>query len=93
VSLFGFLKDQRLGATWTYKVDGVIWRVIPAESGKIVGEVRNVAKKTASFFCLNQMTGEVFWEDLKFDERWWIGIETIHEDIILLHGFSTPVPA
>ena len=90
MSLFGFLKDQKLKPTWEYKVDGLIWRVIPAESGKIVGEVRNVTKKATSFFCLNQMTGEVFWEDLKFGERWWIGIEAIHKDVILLHGFSTP---
>ena len=88
MSLFGFLKDQKLKPTWEYKVDGLIWRVIPAESGKIVGEVRNVTKKATSFFCLNQMTGEVFWEDLKFGERWWIGIEAIHKDVILLHGFA-----
>ncbi len=90
MSLFGFLKDQQLKPTWTYRVDGTIWRVIPAESRKIVGEVRYVAEKATSFFCLNQMTGEVFWEGLKPGEQWWIGIETIHKDVLLLHGFSTP---
>ncbi len=88
--LFGFLKDQKLRPTWTYKVDGTVWRVIPAESRRIVGEVRNVAEKATSFFCLNQITGEVFWEGLKLGEQWWIGIEAIHKGVLLLHGFSTP---
>lgn len=90
MSLFGFLKDQKLRPTWTYKVDGILWRVIPTDSRKIVGEVRSPAEKTTSFFCLNQTTGEVFWEGLNFGEPWWIGIEAIHKNVLLLHGFSTP---
>ena len=90
MALFGFLKDRQLKPTWTFKAEGTIWRVVPDESGKIVGEVRNVAEKATSFFCLNQMTGEVFWERVSFGERWWIGIEAIHKGVLLLHGFSTP---
>jgi hypothetical protein len=85
-----FLKGRSLRPRWKYEARGIIWRVIPTASGKIVGEERDVSEKKARFFCLNQHTGEVFWEGLTLEEQWWIGIETVHQDLILFHGFSTP---
>lgn len=75
---------------WTYEVDGLLWRLVPSGSGKLVGEVRDISKKTTSFFCLNQLTGEVLWEGLTVLDRWWVGIEAVHGDTIFFHGFSTP---
>jgi len=55
-----------------------------------VGEDRSIQKKQVSFFCVNQMTGEVLWKGISFDERWWIGIEAVHSDRVFLHGFAKP---
>ncbi|MBI4536032.1 MAG: DUF4905 domain-containing protein [Ignavibacteriae bacterium] len=88
--LFGSRKQGRLQPTWRYSTRGVIWRLIPTESRKLVGEERDLSSKSVSFFCLNQMTGKVLWEMVKFDEAWWIGVEAIRRDIIFLHKFTKP---
>jgi outer membrane protein assembly factor BamB len=71
-------------------VEGVVWRVVPTNAGVFVGEDRNLKTKQVSFFCINQTTGEVLWKEISFDERWWIGIEAVCSDRVLLHGFSKP---
>lgn len=75
---------------WRYRPSGVVWRVVPTASGKLIGESRDLQKKLASFFCLNLRTGEVLWEEARFGEPWWIGIEAVHADTVLLHRFAHP---
>ncbi|MCZ6776463.1 MAG: DUF4905 domain-containing protein [Ignavibacteria bacterium] len=88
--MFEFLRKGELRPIWRYSTKGVIWRVLPSADGKLVGEERDLARKEATFFCLNQMTGEVLWEGISFGEPWWTGIEVIHRETIFLHGFAKP---
>ncbi len=88
--VFEFLRKGELRPIWRYSTKGAIWRVLPSTDGKLVGEERDLARKEATFFCLNQMTGEVLWEGISFGEPWWIGIEAIHRETIFLHGFTKP---
>lgn len=84
------LLRRKIRPAWTYHVEGVIWRLVPADLDLLVGESRNIDKKQASFFCLNRKEGKVLWEGATFEEPWWIGIEAIQRDRVLLHGFATP---
>lgn len=68
----------------------MVWRVVPTGSGKLIGESRDLQKKLARFFCVNLRTGEVLWEGKGFGEPWWIGIEAVREDTVLLHRFAHP---
>lgn len=43
-----------------------------------------------SFFCLDQENGNVIWEKKNFGEEWWMGIEGVKDDVLLLHGYATP---
>ena len=90
LAALGFRMRHTLKPLWSYEVEGVMWRLIPVDTAKIVGEVRGLSKKTASFFCLNQLTGEVLWEGMSFGESWWVGIEAVHKGVIFFHGFSSP---
>jgi hypothetical protein len=81
---------NKLTPAWRYTSSGVVWRVVPTASGKVVGEVRDIPEKLVSFFCVNLRTGEVLWEEARFGERWWIGIEAVHHDTLLLHKYATP---
>jgi len=56
----------------------------------LVGEDRDPAAKRASFFGLNRIKGEVLWENVVFEEPWWISIEAVHRDRVFLHGYSRP---
>ncbi len=87
--MLGF-QTNKIRPAWHYKASGVIWRLVPTSSGKLIGESRNLEKKEASFFCVNRKTGEVLWEGATFGEQWWIDIEAVHEDTLLLHKFATP---
>jgi hypothetical protein len=36
------------------------------------------------------LTGKVLWMDLHLDEMWWVGIEAVQKNVILLHAFAKP---
>lgn len=89
MAVLEFLR-RKVRPAWTYKVQGIVWRIVPADPELIVGESRDIDKKLASFFCLDEKNGSPLWEGVSFEEKWWIGIEAIHGDRVLLHGFATP---
>lgn len=88
--LFPHLQKGKLQPAWRYKTNGVIWRIVPTRSGRIIGEERDLTKKTVSFFCLNETTGEVLWEGLNYGEQWWMGIEAADDTRMFLHRFAAP---
>ena len=90
MAVLDFLSRKALVPAWTYRTNGVIWRLIPSESGLFVGEERDLESKEACFFCLNQQSGKVLWQRRTFNERWWIGVEAVHGDHAFLHGFMKP---
>ncbi len=83
-------KRRKLEPAWVYQARGMVWRVFPAGEDMFVGEDRDVETKHVSFFCLNRANGKVLWEDVSFDEAWWISIEAVHRDRVFLHGFTRP---
>ena len=90
MNLFSILRSKKLVPSWEYKTRGVVWRLLPAPGGFLVGEDRDHASRSVTFFCLEEKTGNVRWKDVGFKEPWWIGIETIHKNIVLLHEFARP---
>ncbi len=84
------LLRRKARPAWIYHIEGVIWRLMPAEPDLFVGDSRKIDKKEAGFFCLDRKDGRVLWEGVVFEEPWWIGIEAIQHDRVYLHGFATP---
>ncbi len=62
----------------------------PDNAGRILGEARDVVARTASFFCLRESDGTPLWENRRFEEPWWIGIEDASGDTVFFHGFGKP---
>jgi hypothetical protein len=75
---------------WSFTPAGNIWRLFPASSGELVVEARDQDAKQAKFNALDSTTGIPYWRDLVLDEPWWVGIEDIASDILLLHKFASP---
>jgi hypothetical protein len=90
MSFLNFFRKRSIRPSWEFATKGFIWRLHPAEGGKLVGEERDVESKTASFFCLDLTVGAALWKEKNYGEQWWTGIETVHRDVIILHGFATP---
>jgi hypothetical protein len=64
--------------------------MVLAEHGMLLGECRDPENKVASFFCLEMASGKVLWRDLRLDEPWWVGIEAVQKNVVLLHAFAKP---
>jgi hypothetical protein len=67
-----------------------IFRLLPSNNDKLVIEERNIEKKQAYFNCLNITNGKKIFKNLQLDEKFWIGIETVYNDVILFHKFRKP---
>jgi hypothetical protein len=83
-------KKQKLTPSWQYGVDGQIWRLLPSAQGFLIGEERNASTMSASFFCIDQGSGDVRWEKLQVDEKWWVGLEDMYGNTVFLHGYASP---
>ena len=90
MKIFSLFQSDRRSPAWTYTTHGMIWRILFSDSGRIFGESRDQEQKRVSFFCLDGQTGTPLWEGREFEERWWIGIEAVRDDVALLHEFAKP---
>jgi hypothetical protein len=88
--IFPFRRKTTLSKLWTYHTEGVLWRVLHSSLGIIVGEKRNEKKKEAGFFAIDARTGKVLWDISVAEAPWWIGIEAVERETLLLHQFAQP---
>ena len=90
MGLLSIFRSSQLDPEWAYDANGIIWRVHFTDHKRIIGECRNQDKKLASFFCLDEESGKSLWRDLSLEEPWWVGIEAVLSDVVLLHTYGTP---
>lgn len=90
MKIFSLFSQPKLAAEWSYRAHGRVWRILFSGSGRIVGESRDQEQKRTSFFCLDERSGSVVWQDITVNEPWWVGIEGVHRDVVLLHEFANP---
>lgn len=67
-----------------------IWRILITDTDKIVLETRETESKEVFYNCLDFNSGEIIFEGMQLDEKYWIGIETIKNDVIFFHKFASP---
>lgn len=67
-----------------------IFRLIPTDTGKIIIEERDTENKLAYFNCLHIDSGKKIFKHLQLDEKFWLGIEAIYNDVIFFHKFVKP---
>jgi hypothetical protein len=90
VSMISFLKEKQLKPAWNFDASTLIWRLFFTSNNLLIGETRNQEDKSTSFFCVDLFSGKPLWQNIAFDEPWWIGIEAVHEKWMILHGFVRP---
>ena len=81
---------MKLKKKYVHNNNRQIFRLIPTDNDKLIIEERNIDKKKAYFNCLNINNGKRIFKGLQFDEKFWIGIETVCNDVILFHKFRKP---
>jgi hypothetical protein len=85
-----FFRNQKLVPAWQYRCDGILWRIQVSDKGMIIGEDRDTEKKTVSFFCIEEKSGEVLWNKRTFEETYWISIDSINANTVFFHEFKSP---
>ena len=67
-----------------------IWRIIPTDNGKLIIEERETEKKLAYFHCLELESGKKILSNFQLDDKFWVGIEAVRDDVIYFHKFAKP---
>ena len=67
-----------------------IWRILPTETGKLIIEERGKDNKQVYFNCINIENGKKVFKNFQLEEKFWIGIEAVHNDVIYFHKFVKP---
>lgn len=67
-----------------------IWRIIPTNNAQLIIEEREPEKKQAYFHCLTLESGKKLLKDFQLDDKFWVGIESVKDDIIFFHKFAKP---
>jgi hypothetical protein len=67
-----------------------IWRILPTGNKKLVIEERDAKTKEVFFSCYEIESGKKLFDQIQLDEKNWIGIESIYNDIIYFHTYGKP---
>jgi len=67
-----------------------IWRILISEADKLVLEERDPKTKEVFFSCYDLSTKAKIFSNFQFEEKAWIGIEAVENDIILFHFYLKP---
>ncbi|MFC2132969.1 DUF4905 domain-containing protein [Bacteroidota bacterium] len=75
---------------YSFKDGSQIWRILLSTTDKIIIETRNPDKKEAFYNCLDLYSGKKIFTGFQPGEKYWVGIETVHDDLIFFHRFTKP---
>jgi hypothetical protein len=78
---------MKIEKIFSYKSEGQIWRILISETDKLVVETRDMKTREVFFHAFGLDSGKIIFSDLQLEEKNWLGIETIHNDIIYFHKF------
>jgi hypothetical protein len=74
---------------YNYSRGRQIWRLIPDNNNKLIIEERDTSSKEVFFNCLDINSGKKIFHDFQLDEKYWVGIETVFNDIIIFHKYAS----
>ena len=74
---------------FSHVFDGIVWNMqFSDKAGVLVVEVRNSESKQTSFAALELFSNNLLWENVVFDEPWWINLAAVSGDLIFLTHYT-----
>jgi hypothetical protein len=61
---------------------------VGASGGLMALECRDASRLQVSFGVIEADTGQVLVPRLQAEESWWVGLEAVHDHVLLLHGYA-----
>ncbi|MDR3628318.1 MAG: DUF4905 domain-containing protein [Ignavibacteriaceae bacterium] len=80
---------SKIKKAYGYSRDRLIWRLIPANTDKLIIEERDTSTKEVFFNCIDINSGKKIFYDFQLEEKYWAGIETIYNDVIIFHKYTS----
>lgn len=90
MSLLRRIFAHGLRPAWELTPGGVIWKLLPTSTGRLIGEARDPDRKTLTLFGVEPSEGITLFRDLTLEEPWWIALEMTIGDLAVLHRFPRP---
>ena len=81
---------MKIKKLYAYKSKQHVWRILLTDSNQFLIETRDVNSKEVFFNCIDIKTGKPIFSDFQFEEKYWMGIETIYKDVIIFHKYAKP---
>lgn len=81
---------MKLKKILSYSNKRQIWRLLISKSNLLLVEERDTEKKEAYFNLVDIASGKVLWKNFQLDEKFWIGVEAIYNEVIVFHKFGKP---
>ena len=67
-----------------------VWRIKITDTDKLFIETRDTEKMNAYFHSYNLFSGRKIFTGHQMSEKFWLGIETIKDDIVFFHRYAKP---
>lgn len=67
---------------------GKIWNTTFSEEFCVV-EIRDELTRQVTFACINLLTNNVLWEDIRPEKSWWLSLVGIFDGYLFLHKYSS----
>ncbi len=80
---------RKLKPVWTYRTDKKVWRLLPG-NGILAAELRDTDKKLTDYAAIDIASGSPLWQGLRLEDSWWIIMNRIFRDVLLLQQFVKP---
>ena len=81
---------MKLKKSFSFTNKKQIWRLMISNSDLLIIETRDTDKKEVHFHCYDLLTGKKIFKDFQFEEKFWIGIEAVRNNVIIFHKFGKP---
>jgi len=81
---------MKLKKTIKFKDGNQVFRILVSHNDKLVIETRDTESKEAFYHCLDINSGKKIFGGFQLDEKFWVGIEKIINDVIIFHKYAKP---
>jgi len=81
---------MKLKKSFSFSDKKQIWRLLIDNNDKLFVETRDIDKKEVFFHCFDLTKGKKIFKNFQMEEKYWIGIEAVKDNVILFHKFIKP---
>lgn len=82
---------MKLKKTIKFKDGNQVFRILVSRNDRLVVETRDTESKEAFYHSVDINTGKKLFVGFQLDEKFWVGIEKIIDDVIIFHKYAKPV--